>query len=115
MFQIESAHWFYKDFFRVQRPSLPKVQLRAFARVMFNHVPFLKIFLKEFDIYFKQWQEYKSNVPTYGAILLDDAMEHVSSVNNSHCMVLTYFHLSLGFNGTRVLFPNKLGFSEGQS
>ncbi|XP_015783504.1 m7GpppN-mRNA hydrolase isoform X2 [Tetranychus urticae] len=80
MFQIESAHWFYKDFFRVQRPSLPKVQLRAFARVMFNHVPFLKIFLKEFDIYFKQWQEYKSNVPTYGAILLDDAMEHVLMV-----------------------------------
>ncbi|XP_053207599.1 m7GpppN-mRNA hydrolase-like isoform X2 [Panonychus citri] len=80
MFQIEQAHWFYIDFLSVQRPSLPKLQLRVFARIMFNHVPFLKIFLKEFENYFKQWKEYKSNVPTYGAILLDDIMEHVLMV-----------------------------------
>ncbi|XP_074604531.1 decapping mRNA 2 [Brevipalpus obovatus] len=80
MFQVEQAHWFYKDFVRVQRPSLPALQFRFFARIMFNHVPFLKTLLYEFDSLLEQWREYKSNVPTYGAILLDPSLEHVLMV-----------------------------------
>jgi len=77
MFQIELAHWFYIDFYCAQRPELVKYHLRTFARIMFNHVPFLRVFLDRFDDLLEEWKEYKSNVPTYGAIILDKTLEYV--------------------------------------
>lgn len=78
MFQIEQAHWFYKDFLCPQRPGLLLLQFPSFARIMFYHVPFLKVLLNDFDTLLEKWKHYKSNVPTYGAILLDEDWDHVS-------------------------------------
>lgn len=63
---------------------------------MFNHVPFLKIFLKEFDSLLEKWKEYKSNVPTYGAILLDENWDQVgASFIFLFALCSTQAHLSL--------------------
>lgn len=44
---------------------------------MFKHVPNLRQYLDNFDDVFDQWKDYKHNVPTYGAVILDDLMENV--------------------------------------
>eukprot|EP00171_Calliarthron_tuberculosum_P015346 IDg15346t1 len=36
-FAVESAHWFYDDFFRERDPRLPRLQLKAFAQKLFDH------------------------------------------------------------------------------
>ena len=75
MFQIELAHWFYIDNLVVEDARLPKLQFKDFCRVMFKHVPFLRKQLADVDVTIDRFKEYKSNVPTYGAIILDTRME----------------------------------------
>lgn len=77
MFQIELAHWFYIDFHCVEKLDLPKLHLKTFAKVMFEHVSFLRYHLPTFDVVMDKWREYKSNVPTYGAIIVDESYENV--------------------------------------
>ncbi|RWS02748.1 mRNA-decapping enzyme-like protein [Dinothrombium tinctorium] len=80
MFQIELGHWFYIDFHCALRKDLPKLNLRTFCLIMFNHVPFLKKHLTNFDNVLDQWKSYKCNVPTFGAIILDDTLDYVLMV-----------------------------------
>lgn len=47
---------------------------------MFNHVPSLRQHLNDFDEVIDKWRDYKHNVPTYGAVILDEAMENVLMV-----------------------------------
>jgi mRNA-decapping enzyme subunit 2 len=77
MFQVELAHWFYVDFHCVEKGDLPKLHLKTFAKIMFEHVSFLREHLQAFDDVMEKWREYKSNVPTYGAIILDESLENV--------------------------------------
>lgn len=81
-FQIELAHWFYIDFYRVEQPSLPALGIRDFARIIFNHCPSLSDHATEVDEIHAKWKEYKKNVPTYGAILLDDQMQYILMVQS---------------------------------
>jgi len=76
-FQIELAHWFYLDNDVPDNPKLPTLGMKEFARQIFQHIPTLKVYTRKFENIISQWKEYKMSVPTYGAILLDDAMEHV--------------------------------------
>lgn len=77
MFQVELAHWFYVDFHCVEKADLPKMHLKTFAKIMFDHVSFLREHLESFDSVIDKWREYKSNVPTYGAIILDETLDNV--------------------------------------
>jgi len=74
MFQVELAHWFYIDNLVVEH-NLPKVSFKDFCPVIFKHVPFLRKHLKDMEEVIEKFREYKSNVPTYGAIILDIRME----------------------------------------
>lgn len=77
-FQIEYAHWFYLDFYRQEDPSLPECRVREFAKAMFETYRFLlKPSNANVDEVLDKWREYKRSVPTYGAIILDESMEHV--------------------------------------
>jgi hypothetical protein len=102
-FQIEQAHWFYLDFYRERNPQLPNLTLQKFGeksmrcvllctvptwspvimpcfprpRAVFMHVPFLVPHLKDYDVSFDQWRQYKLKVPVYGAIMLNRAMDKV--------------------------------------
>lgn len=80
LFQIELAYWFYVDFVIIEKPDLIKYNFKPFAKLMFNHVPFLRQYLTNFDQVIDEWRGYKHNVPTYGAIILDESMENVLMV-----------------------------------
>ncbi|KAL6097398.1 uncharacterized protein ACO6RY_06497 [Pungitius sinensis] len=55
-FQIELAHWFYLDFCMQNTPGAPHCE--------------------DVQKILEQWKEYKMGVPTFGAIILDEALEN---------------------------------------
>ncbi|XP_047426302.1 m7GpppN-mRNA hydrolase isoform X3 [Mugil cephalus] len=76
-FQIELAHWFYLDFCMQNTPGAPHCGIRDFAKAVFHHCPFLLPHGEDVQKVFERWKEYKMGVPTYGAIILDEALENV--------------------------------------
>ncbi|XP_030421639.1 m7GpppN-mRNA hydrolase isoform X5 [Gopherus evgoodei] len=76
-FQIELAHWFYLDFYMQNTPGLPQCGIRDFAKAVFSHCPFLLPQGEDVQRVLDEWKEYKMGVPTYGAIILDEALENV--------------------------------------
>lgn len=81
-FQIESAHWFYIDFYSKNFPNRKPCGLREFALQVFRHIPFLQPFTNNLDEIIEDWKDYKFCVPTFGAILLDDDLSHVLLVQS---------------------------------
>nr|XP_058956380.1 m7GpppN-mRNA hydrolase-like [Pocillopora verrucosa] len=74
-FQIETAHWFYVDFYRQERPDLPTCGLKDFTRIIFEQFPFLNKTGENIDKIFENWKKYKYSVPVYGAILLNQSLD----------------------------------------
>lgn len=56
--------------------------MKEFATHIFNHIPFLKQHVQRIDYILEQWKEYKMNVPTFGAILLNEDLTKVLLVQN---------------------------------
>ncbi|KZC12640.1 PREDICTED: m7GpppN-mRNA hydrolase [Dufourea novaeangliae] len=82
-FQIELAHWFYLDFYCTdENPKLRRCSMREFATHIFFHVPFLKPHVANIDNILEQWREYKQNVPTFGAIVLNEDLTKVLLVQS---------------------------------
>ncbi|XP_042909269.2 m7GpppN-mRNA hydrolase, partial [Parasteatoda tepidariorum] len=81
-FQIELAHWFYLDFYCEENPKLPKCTVKEFINIIFRHIPFLQKYCQDIDAVIADWREYKSAVPTYGAILLDQNLDNVLLVQS---------------------------------
>lgn len=81
-FAVESAHWFYEDFYRPSQPSLPKLSLKQFAARLFEHSVFLNRFCMHVDVLTRKFQQYKQEVPTCGAALLNSALTHVVLVRS---------------------------------
>lgn len=97
-FQIELAHWFYIDFYCSEENSTRKqVNFKEFSANVFKvkrilmsfylimssllisqHLSCLHKYMSNFDRILEQFREYKQAVPTYGAILLDEDLTHVS-------------------------------------
>ncbi|KAG2382317.1 hypothetical protein C9374_005519 [Naegleria lovaniensis] len=90
-FQLEEAFWFYSDFFRQQ--SLPKFKFVEFCEKMLARHPHLLIDLQRFtrdvfpnadnsidlnvDTLVQKFLDYKTSVPVYGCVLLNEAMDKV--------------------------------------
>nr|XP_012220436.1 PREDICTED: m7GpppN-mRNA hydrolase [Linepithema humile] len=82
-FQIELAHWFYLDFYCTEEnPKLKSCSMKEFATHIFKHIPFLKPHVQHIDAVLEQWREYKQNVPTFGAIVLNEDMTKVLLVQS---------------------------------
>ncbi|KAL0131963.1 hypothetical protein PUN28_000022 [Cardiocondyla obscurior] len=82
-FQIELAHWFYLDFYCTEEnPKLKSCGMKEFATHIFQHIPFLKPHVQYVDTVLEQWREYKQNVPTFGAIVLNEDMTRVLLVQS---------------------------------
>ncbi|KAH7729431.1 mRNA-decapping enzyme 2 [Aphelenchoides avenae] len=78
-FQLEQAHWYYVDFY-CDNPSYPEcknLRFHEFARQVFYNCDFLLKWRHCVDDILDQFRYYKSNVPTYGAILLDESLNHI--------------------------------------
>ncbi|MFH4975263.1 hypothetical protein AB6A40_001972 [Gnathostoma spinigerum] len=84
-FQLELAHWFYIDFYCKSTDEVNtkcvSVGLRDFIRQVFHRCEFLSDFADRVDEVIDEWREYKSSVPTYGAILLDKTLNYVLLVH----------------------------------
>ncbi|KJH52210.1 Dcp2, box A domain protein [Dictyocaulus viviparus] len=78
-FQVELAHWFYIDFYCKQEEKKGCIQMgmREFARQIFKHCDELAPYAARVDQVIDEWRWYKSTVPTYGAILLDESLNYV--------------------------------------
>ncbi|XP_033333049.1 decapping mRNA 2 [Megalopta genalis] len=82
-FQIELAHWFYLDFYCTEEnPKLRPCSMREFATHIFFHIPFLKLHVANIDNILEKWREYKQNVPTFGAIVLNEDLTKVLLVQS---------------------------------
>ncbi len=80
LLQVEVAHWFYLDHIVKESSddeALRPCSMREFTQHVFRHVPFLSDYCDRIDEVFAEWQNYKSRVPTYGAVLLDETLDHV--------------------------------------
>lgn len=53
-------------------------------RQIFQHCSFLKEYANDVDLILEKWKEFKSGIPTYGAILLDKSMDYVLLVQGYH-------------------------------
>lgn len=76
-FQLEKAFWFYDDFSRPEQPSLPKLTLKTFAQRLLQRCPrdLLLPALGQSPNYARfvaEFYQYKSMVPTCGAIILNE-------------------------------------------
>lgn len=76
-FAIESAHWFYDDFYRENHSHLPRLQLKAFAQKLFEHTPYLHSYSRDVDKFVAAFKSYKKEVPTCGAAMLNKQMDKV--------------------------------------
>lgn len=56
--------------------------MREFATHIFYHIPFLKPHVANIDNILDQWREYKQNVPTFGAIVLNEDLTKVLLVQS---------------------------------
>ncbi|CAB3406667.1 unnamed protein product [Caenorhabditis bovis] len=83
-FQVELAHWFYIDHIveGENNKNCPNLSFRDFARALFEHCTELRHLANNVDSVISQWREYKSTVPTYGAILLDETLQKVLLVKS---------------------------------
>jgi len=75
LFQIEMAYWFYDDFYREDHPTLPKYSLSEFTKVFFNNCPLLKPHRNNVEEILKKFSEYKTRVPVFGAIILNQDLD----------------------------------------
>ncbi|KAF2468714.1 uncharacterized protein BDR25DRAFT_326456 [Lindgomyces ingoldianus] len=74
-FQIEEAQWFYEDFIRPLDPSLPSMNLRKFAMLMFQHCPLSSAYSElHHSQAYEDFLAYKTRVPVRGAIMLNQDM-----------------------------------------
>mmetsp|Transcript_671 Transcript_671/g.2243 ORF Transcript_671/g.2243 Transcript_671/m.2243 type:complete len:403 (+) Transcript_671:51-1259(+) len=76
-FAIESAHWFYEDFFRAKNKGLPVLSLKDFAAALFAHTPLLQPYKGQVNNLFEQFRQYRQEVPKCGAALLNPNMTRV--------------------------------------
>ncbi|KAJ6637376.1 m7GpppN-mRNA hydrolase, partial [Pseudolycoriella hygida] len=79
-FQMELAHWFYLDFYCADKNS--RCNIHNFAYQLFEHIPFLAPHVDKLNDILNEFKQYKKNVPTYGAILMNSDMDKVLLVQS---------------------------------
>eukprot|EP00850_Spirogloea_muscicola_P019059 SM000182S03949 [mRNA] locus=s182:162279:171682:- [translate_table: standard] len=77
LFAVEQAHWFYEDNTREKTPLLKSFTLRDFTSLMFSSCAALRPYIAHIDNIYKDFNSYKTKVPTTGAIIVDDSFDWV--------------------------------------
>lgn len=75
LFLIEQAHWFYEDNTREEDPCLKSFNLREFSALMFQKCASLRPYIGQVDNIYKDFTSYKFQVPTTGAIILNETCD----------------------------------------
>eukprot|EP00186_Timspurckia_oligopyrenoides_P002531 CAMPEP_0182446080 /NCGR_PEP_ID=MMETSP1172-20130603/3972_1 /TAXON_ID=708627 /ORGANISM="Timspurckia oligopyrenoides, Strain CCMP3278" /LENGTH=598 /DNA_ID=CAMNT_0024641955 /DNA_START=1 /DNA_END=1796 /DNA_ORIENTATION=+ len=79
-FAIESAYWYYDDFYREKDKSLPNMKWRDFAFCLFEHSPLLRANVDDFEQLVSDFHAYKQEVPSCGCALVNADMTKVALV-----------------------------------
>ncbi|EDV26991.1 uncharacterized protein TRIADDRAFT_22739, partial [Trichoplax adhaerens] len=88
-FQVEQAYWFYLDFFCAESANNPAMNMTGFAKINILNYFISTEFAYKVDDIIRDWKQYKSNIPVYGAILLDESVEY--------CLLVQGFSRSWSF------------------
>eukprot|EP00762_Andalucia_godoyi_P000840 ANDGO_03911.mRNA.1 mRNA decapping complex subunit 2 len=81
-FVIETAHWYYEDFYREQYPSLPPMKFTDFCVKFFAACPLLRPHVHMVSDIVGDFHAYKSAIPVCGAILLNEACDKILLVSS---------------------------------
>uniref|UniRef100_A0A8R1DNH3 mRNA-decapping enzyme 2 n=1 Tax=Caenorhabditis japonica TaxID=281687 RepID=A0A8R1DNH3_CAEJA len=84
-YNLELAHWYYIDHMvegNTNYTNCPNIGGREFTFQMYHHCKDLRKHVHNADELYLKFREYKSTVPTYGAILVDPTMEYVLLVQS---------------------------------
>ena len=81
-FHSELAHWFYLDFYcpdgaEPPTPNCKKLSFAQFVRQVYFKCDYLEKWRPEVDQIMDSFRQYKSNVPTYGVIMLDSTLNYI--------------------------------------
>jgi 8-oxo-dGTP pyrophosphatase MutT (NUDIX family) len=81
-FQVEAAHWFYEDFYRIQYKYLPHLNFKDFAQAFVKSSPTLKGSIglasdEAVTTAINSFTKYKRKVPVCGCVLLNAHMDKV--------------------------------------
>lgn len=91
LFQVEAAFWFYDDEYREIWPhAFPCYTLLQFAQQLFSMCELLKPFAQRTDELYEKFRQYKIQIPTCGAMLLNPGATKV-------LLVMGYKSKSWGF------------------
>ena len=82
---MKEAHWYYEDLIKPLKDSLPSFSLKKFCYLIFEACPFTREYLDNFNMAFKNFRSYMSEIPVYGAILLNKSLDKVLCVMNYEC------------------------------
>ncbi len=88
---IAFSHWFYEDFIREQNTKLPSLPLKKFSEMLFRACPLLNKWSDSHEQAFNNFMQYKTRVPVCGAIMLNAAMDKVSTLVIHLAFCLTTF------------------------
>ncbi|EKE37690.1 hypothetical protein ENUP19_0265G0049 [Entamoeba nuttalli] len=85
LLMIEEAWWYYIDVYRLLYPELPRLEFIDFVKQIAFCVPTQSLLQNELnttspDILLSDFNNFKSTIPCYGAILMDEDLQHVLAV-----------------------------------
>ena len=82
-FSIERAYWHYQDVLMPYYRFLKRGTMKEFTSRMFHHIKFLRKHANCVQEVVKEWEDYKSRIPTYGAIILTPGLDKVLLVKSA--------------------------------
>jgi len=84
-FHMQEAYWFYEDFVFQNKdfhPKQPYLTEKNFGQILFERCPFKICDLRDYYRLYKDFHDYQSQIPVYGAILLNKTLDKVLLVMN---------------------------------
>ena len=79
-FSIEQAFWHFQT---ISCRTLKRGSMQEFTRKIFHHLEFLREHADYVSVVLEEWEDYKSRIPTFGAVMLNKRMDKVQLVKSA--------------------------------
>lgn len=84
-FHMQEAYWFYLDFVLQNKdlvPKPPEINQKYFAQILFDRSPLIICDRRDYNLLYKKFHDYQSQIPVYGAIILNQLLDKILLVMN---------------------------------
>lgn len=81
-FHVQEAYWFYEDFVVPNKNQHAKITEKYFGQILLDRSPFRICDSRDYHRLYKEFHDYQSKIPVYGAILLNKTLDKVLLVMN---------------------------------